>query len=949
MTKTWQRVRTVCAVALVGAIIILTAFACMPVGFTHASANESDSLAMKTRTLRVAYPNVDGISGFNDKGERSGMVVDYLNEISNYTGWSYEYVDIEDASVMLDNFLAGEYDLMGGTYYIEDYKDVYGYPKFNTGYSKAALLAPWSDASLSSYNLDTLNGKKIGVFKGATENVRRLRLYLEMNNITCDIVEYTHDDFVDGSLYARLLNGEVDMLLGNASEAGADFKAVTTFNSQPMYIVARADDTETLNELNDALSKIYDSMPDFADTVYSANFPNVYATNIVLTQEEKDYIASGTKVRIAVSTNLHPLYCVDDPSEHNGILYDIMSAIKTKVGLDYEYVLADNFAHSYELVQNGDADVVGVFLDDEAAATALELALTLSYTSLSMMLVKNKTVTYPSDGLTVAVVAGRQTPSEINATVVQYANITEALRDVNSGKTDLVYGMTSLMEKVIQERYFSNLVPTYLGQNTASVRFAVRRPADSMYYTILNKAINILTQEELTEIVNRNRVSGGATVSLSDFIYSNPVVFVSIIGAGLTVLVIVVTIIAIYKVRAVRMQAELEKYTADSRAKSEFLSRMSHEIRTPMNAVIGLTDLTLMKDDVPDDVAKNLTKIRSSSNYLLSLLNDILDMSRIESGMLKIVEEPFSLTRMLNELESMMSGEALRRALIFTVNNLVPDDTFIGDTIRLRQVLANLVSNAFKFTPSGGSVTITVSATAGGIRFSVKDTGCGIAEEDKDRIFIAFEQAGTSASKSHGTGLGLPISRSIVDRMGGNLEFTSEEGKGSEFFFTVPLKKSTEKEKVKTQNSRFLDGMTILIAEDNDLNADIAQDILKMAGAESLRVADGKEAIDEFTAHPTKYDAILMDIKMPNMDGLEATAAIRALDLPTAKTVPIIAMTANSFQEDVDAAKAVGMNQFLTKPIDISLLYSALKEANVSEGTETPKDGAAENGESGKE
>lgn len=347
-----------------------------------------------------------------------------------------------------------------------------------------------------------------------------------------------------------------------------------------------------------------------------------------------------------------------------------------------------------------------------------------------------------------------------------------------------------------------------------------------------------------------------------------------------------------------------------------------------MNAVTGLTDLAIMQDDVPDTVRENLRKIRSSTNYLLSLLNDILDMSRIDGGMLKIAEEPFSISQVLDELTSMLTTTAEKKEIELIVQNEVAHDFYIGDMIRLKQIITNLVTNAIKFTPQGGKVTILVKPTqSGNIFFSVKDTGCGIAPEDQQRIFRAFEQLGNNVSRSQGTGLGLPISTAIVQLMGGELKVDSVVGKGSEFYFSIKLEKA---ESVLNSDAvieeKTLENLRILLAEDNDLNAEIAQDILSLYGAVVKRVSNGKEATEEFEKNSENYDVILMDIQMPTMNGLEASKAIRNLNFERAKTIPIIAMTANSFQEDTDAAYEAGMDFFISKPIDTKLLNSVLKK-----------------------
>ena len=901
------------------------------------------------RVLRVAFPQVDGMSWTAEDGTHHGMLVDYLNEIAKYTGWEYEYIDTKGPA-MLNEFVEGKYELMGGNYYIPALEKYYAYPNYNMGYSRSLLLARSDDRSIHSYDLESMNGKTIGVYENARENIRRLREFMAINGLYCNIRYYKQEDMVGKiGLYPYMAKGEIDLLLNNVAHISDSVRVVVAYDSQPYYIVTNPGNKEVLDGLNMALERILDANPNFAAERYAVNFPD-RLVNIQLSDRDLEYVNERKTITVAVPENWYPLYCKETPlKNHTGIMADVLDEIKSFTGLRFSYVYAKNYADAIRLIQQGDADILGFFLGDENDAAQLGLALSASYVSANNIIVRNKACSYPAPGLVGALVENQRLPSGISVEKIRfYPSIKEALFAVNNGEADFIYGLSSRMEQDILRYHFTNLAPVTLVNDQSTISFALPIPVDPDLLTILNKAINNLSESERTVIRNRNLESIGVSeFSLTDFIYANPLQFMFIVMFVLSVLFTALLLAIGARMKATVIQGNLKRAEAANLAKSEFLSRMSHEIRTPMNGIVGMSTIAMQNIDNTDKIKDCLEKVIMSSKHLLALINDVLDMSKIESGKVELRHESFNFRAFLQDFENLYGEQAKSKGISYeTILASDLEVQIIGDSLRLNQVLSNLLSNALKFTPAKGIIKLRVSKTGEDqenvyLRFEVIDTGCGIAEENYDKIFESFEQENVDVTyKYGGTGLGLSIVKRFTQLMGGGIHVTSVQGSGSTFTVDLPFGKIKESGKptrfsdINGRNDLAKDcyavdydfkGKRILLVEDNELNREIAEELIGVTGASVESAEDGVQAVEMFKESAEGYyDLILMDVQMPHMDGYEATRCIRALGRSDAQKVPIFAMTANAFAEDVQKSREAGMNAHISKPLDIRAVYKQM-------------------------
>ncbi len=904
------------------AVVFLTVFCFVP-SAAKAQSSEDDG-----EVLKVAFPENTGISEIYEYGTYGGAVYDWLHEIAKYTGWKYEFIT-GSANDLLKGMADGEYDLMGGMYKIEGIRDLYCYPEYIMGSNYNLLIYPQSDSTIKSFDYSTLNGKKIGVFSRATAKIERLNKFLSFNKLDCELVYYS-----DAQAYVNCLdNQEVDLMLGNDVYLEEDYNVAAKFEADPYYLVTSLNRPDLCEQLSAAMNAIYSANPNFADELYQKYFPQDYVNRIDFTAEEKAYLAQSPTLRVAALKENYPLL-YQEGGQLKGILPSCLQLITQRTNLNFEYVYGETMTELETLVREGKADLIGMYLNDDQAADQSGWTRTPSYARLDLVVLMNKR-TSASASMTMAVPEGiTMKPTQPEDKIRFYKTYLDCIRAVNEGRADYVRMPAAFAEDFYSRDYYANINLITLNNDHEEVTLAMPQPADVLLYSIFSKAIHNFSQMEKECLVSQNLLQiRKSAVTIKSLLYSNPLMMLSVCvgGIGLIFAALLVYYRSQMKTRMMRLQ--LEKAVETGRAKSDFLSRMSHEIRTPMNAIIGLTNLALLSGEATPAIEEKLTKIDASSQFLLSLLNDTLDMSKIENQKMKIEARPLDLSRILKQMQDIFEMQAREKGNQLEFDIALEDTWFIGDELRLSQILTNLLSNACKYTERG-RIKLSVAEKrltdqSGELYFSVKDTGIGIGKAEQEKIFLSFEQADNRNQQTPGTGLGLAISRSLVQLMGGELKVNSKLGAGSDFYFTIKLPLSEapqvcEPEVPETELD--LDGMRILLAEDNDINAEITIQLLELKNVIVERAENGQQALDLFQARPQGYfDLILMDVNMPVKDGMTAVRELRGLDREDARSVLIFAMTANTFQEDREAAVQAGMDDFLPKPFEVDQLYNALR------------------------
>lgn len=915
----------------------------------------------KKKTVRIGYLGYEGFITQTINGNYSGYGVEFLNEIAGYTGWEYEYIygNLEN---QLENLRTGEIDFIMQLQKTPEREAEFLFSKYVVGIESSVLYVQKDEERFYYNDYENYDGMRIACVEGSYQ-----KLQLEQ---FADEKEFSYEAYVchtPDECFRALDFGEVDAVAIGSNALNEGYKIISRFSSDVFYAVTNPSNVALMEDMNDAMEQIYSIKPNYREQLAEKYYGATEENEVVFTRKEAEYIAEDKTLTVAFIPNRKPYSYLNENGEITGIIVDIVKQVEARSGLHFQYVMME--------VGKSPVDYLKEHPDHLVAGVAAENRQFLNSTyQLSEVIYSDNVAIASRPGTEYRINVEPKTyklavPRSFMALqfyieenypefeIVLADSTEDCFLQVLNGEVDFmaqnVNVLSPYLQKPIYEKFtvFSNF---FMEEKMAIV--AMSSQEHNIWISIIDKCIATITEREQAQYVMEHIIRNTYQLTWTDILYKSRTE-VAIIGF-LIVIVFVMMVMsivirnrhyALIRSKNIELGDALAQANNANEAKSMFLTRMSHEIRTPLNAIVGMNAICKNHLDDPESVKEYLDKMENASKILGGIINDILDMSAIESNKIKIESAKLSIKDVLRAVEDIYTEQCKEKGIkLQVVMDEVRDTEVMGDVLRLKQVFLNLISNAYKFTPAGG--TITIEAKEISVRedkvfynFKISDSGEGMTAEMKGRLFQPFEQESASTAKSHGgSGLGLSIVKNLVELMAGTISCESEKGVGTTFLVSLPfvipedqkvveMEEPHEAEEAEPKSYDFKN-RKVLLVDDTEFNAEILIELLEMVNMQADWALNGKIAVEMFEQAETgTYEAIFMDIQMPEMNGYEAARAIRASEHSDAKMIPIYAMTANAFTEDITEAFHAGMNGHLEKPIDITQVYEILQKIVMGE------------------
>lgn len=906
-----------------------------------------DVSAQSAETVKVGYYFSNNFQeGMDDRAPKSGYSYEYLQKLASYTGWKYEYV-YGEWDELFEKLKDGEIDLMAGVAYSEDRVDQIGYPDSEMLNETFYIYKDTDDSSMQCGDIASYSGKKIGTLKGDQRMTAALEQWKARHRADIEIEYYS-----DLTECARVFNEQQIDGFVSADNVVSSYSGITPvekIGKQLFYLCTAKEREDLLSELNMAMSIMNEQ-----DAVEVDELRNKYYTettvSVFLSQQEQQWMKEHAQITVGYLADYLPYCDKAEDGSATGLVSDIVPDLFDALSGDYDpeiiYRCFDDQQEMLDCLKNGEVDFVMPVSDGKWYAEQEEFVQSSAVVAFPIALVYRE----PYDNEVTSRIAVNQNnlrqywytlANYPDAEIVMYDGIEACIDAVNSGEADSTLLSALRVSQLLNGEKKLNIITL---SDSEKLCFGVAA-GNKALLQILNHGLSILGESYGLNHTYRY-LDTVVTYTLTDVIQDHVWLFIGL----LTVLLILIVTYFIHREQEQKKAAQhelkqkelLEKALCAAKqasvAKKVFLQNMSHDIRTPMNAVLGFTNLAIQAGGDTEKTQDYLSKIKISGNHLLGIVNEVLEISRIESGQTKLDESVWSIADIVRETDIIIRDQALAKKQEFSIDIWQVQDMYIYcDKLRVKEILVNLLGNAVKYTQTGGSISLRIiqkpceKENFGNYEIHVKDNGCGMSEEFLQKIFEPFErQANSTISGIQGTGLGMTIIKGFVDAMGGTIDIKSEENKGTEIIVRLCQRiaeapEKSEEQKTISCSPELFAGKRVLLVEDNSMNREIATAILEEAGFKVDTAENGAIAVEKVTYYPEGfYDVILMDIQMPVMDGYTATRKIRSLENKAIAKIPIIAVSANAFDEDRQTSLEAGMNGHLAKPIVVDELLEVL-------------------------
>jgi len=926
-----------CPLLLLITLILILA-ACSATTLLHPNlADANDDATSYDEVVRVGVVEQVNHMWPDEDGYEHGLDAEYTYKIAQYAGFSVEFVVYGNYDEVLVALEADEVQMSVGVSKTGDREDRFLFADTPFAQSSVSLYAHMEDDRFSYGDTEAIASARIGGVVGSSM-LAQTEAWAEQEGISPEFVVYQSEEEFQGAID----EGQIDLFALPTSSAAA-YRRVQQLSTTAYYPVFNKGEERLCARVNDAMSRIL-----YEDSQYATKLINKYESNLMVSEvalapSESTWIEEHPTTTVAVVTGDAPFYHVNSEGKETGIVVDLYDTLATTCGTTFEYVAFDSKDDAIAAVTSGETDILGIVGEDMVLAEKEGLVLTKTFTdaTLSLVVASNAddevaSVAVPEDDLPVL-------ESPLKALDYEYdyktcKGLESCLAALDAGEVDAVLCDTSQATWLINQHRSGAYEVRAIGGASMGYAGAVA-PANATLGSIVSKASQS-SDSYMGSVIARNTTR---EKGLTTFLQTLPIeAYVAIFSVTLVLVAIaaVLLIRLMYQRNQIRLaeaNTEAEAARKAHRAESEFLSSMSHDMRTPLNGILGFTELALKSPDY-NQRQEYLEKIDTSGHLMLDIVNDVLDLSKIESGKMELRATATNPRVVFQKVTTSVQQLAESRHQDFQTRYENDDMLWVSvDQVRLQQIVLNLLSNAVKYTPEGGTVFWEMSLVRRGpwctMSNVISDTGIGMSEEFQAKMFEAFTQESQkSAQGTQGTGLGLSIVKRIVDAMGGSITTKSMLGRGTTFsvLLSLPVVKAVEEAEQATDEDASataeIAGMRVLLCEDNAINAELTQAMLAEHGVTDVTWAtDGAAGVKEFSESPSHgFGAVLMDLRMPTMDGIEATKRIRALKREDAKTVPIVAMTADAYAEDERRCRDAGMDDHITKPVDVTELVSCL-------------------------